>query len=863
MARTMVGRPCDRCHLEPLEPRRLLAVVADVSIDTAVEHQSITGFGACMIGWKNMPEYQTVEFYDQVVNDLGGTLGRIPIWPTFEGTNDNADPDTINWAGFNSNAIGPHLRFLQKLKERGVTSFFATAWVPPYWMKTNGNYFHGGHLRSDRIDEHAEYLAAFVMAAKRDFDIDIAAVSLQNEPFFIESYESAVYDPVRYADAVYAVQRQFERYELPTKLLVTEDLGYASRFDWWLDAIVSDPRIDRSRLILAAHYTPAADLPTISERSKQYGIPVWMTEISGKSDTWSSSLSNLAEITGFLVHGNASAYTYWQWSDVPASATSSLMNSGVPNNKWWSVKHLANWVRPGAVRVQSSVSGSNVGVSAFKHVNDNSQTIVFYNRNGSDSVEFRFNISGTTAPSFRLYQSTSSAKSQLLGTVGGGSSFTVTLPPSSMATLYSGPDRAPTTGSAGVSETIDPRVDPSFTNTLRKAALEANLANVQSLATTANVNNAFSNGWTPLFNAAASPYADAPAVMDHLLSLGANASAIDNEGRTPLHVAAANPLVRYGVAPSQAVDRLNRLLAAGADVNATDSLGRTPLHHAAMQAKFSFQGVAVQDGRVVQALLDAGANPNATDSLGNTPLDYAARHRNVAAQRALQGLPADTTAPTVTQVQFIYRDGPAVQVRFSEDVVPSFDAHDVKLSLGGTTLGWRQLATEIVSAPGEPTVALLRPNVPMAVGSWQLSMPSGAFYDTVWNRSGSVGRSFVVHLPGDLDGDGQVNNQDIGPFALALTDPAGYALQFPDINANVVGDLNGDGVLSNQDLAPFVSLLSSSRPTMAFRAPTPARPFSTTRLGERKHGGIDSGFGNPDHDEPWSSMGEGNDPDGI
>jgi hypothetical protein len=402
-----------------------------------------------------------------------------------------------------------------------------------------------------------------------------------------------------------------------------------------------------------------------------------------------------------------------------------------------------------------------------------------------------------------------------------------------MATLYSGPDRAAVTGSAGVSETIEFRADPSFTNDLRKAALEANLANVQSLATTSNVNNAFSNGWTPLFNAAASPYVDAPAVISHLLSLGGNVNATDNEGRTPLHIAAANPLVRYGVATSQSVDRMNRLIAAGANVNATDSLGRTPLHWAAMQIKFSFQGTAVQDGQHVAALLNAGANINATDSFGKKPIDYAIEHRNVAARRVLQGLAADTTAPTVTQSQFIYSDGPAVRITFSEDVVPSFNAHDVTLSRGGVSLGWRDLTTQIVSAPGQPTVALLRPSAAMAVGTWQLSIPSAAFYDTVWNRGNSVSRTVSVHQPADMNGDGQVNNQDIAPFVLALTDPAAFAQQFPGINPSIIGDLTGDGALNNQDIAPFVALLTGAKPAFPSPVATPARAFSLTPIIER------------------------------
>ena len=43
---------------------------------------------------------------------------------------------------------------------------------------------------------------------------------------------------------------------------------------------------------------------------------------------------------------------------------------------------------------------------------------------------------------------------------------------------------------------------------------------------------------------------------------------------------------------------------------------------------------------------------------------------------------------------------------------------------------------------------------------------------------------------------------------LALTSPAEYAIQFPDLDPILLGDLNGDGALNAFDIDPFVNLLA-------------------------------------------------------
>jgi hypothetical protein len=61
--------------------------------------------------------------------------------------------------------------------------------------------------------------------------------------------------------------------------------------------------------------------------------------------------------------------------------------------------------------------------------------------------------------------------------------------------------------------------------------------------------------------------------------------------------------------------------------------------------------------------------------------------------------------------------------------------------------------------------------------------------------------------PGDLNCDGVVNFDDINPFVLALSDPAGYSAAYPNCSIQN-GDCNGDGLVDFDDINAFVALLS-------------------------------------------------------
>ncbi len=91
------------------------------------------------------------------------------------------------------------------------------------------------------------------------------------------------------------------------------------------------------------------------------------------------------------------------------------------------------------------------------------------------------------------------------------------------------------------------------------------------------------------------------------------------------------------------------------------------------------------------------------------------------------------------------------------------------------------------------------------IGQPDAGSMSGGVYELAGGFWAGVGLEAGALL-GDLNCDGLVNVFDIDPFVLALTDPAAYALAYPDCDY-MLADINGDGLVNVFDIDPFVELL--------------------------------------------------------
>jgi len=100
-----------------------------------------------------------------------------------------------------------------------------------------------------------------------------------------------------------------------------------------------------------------------------------------------------------------------------------------------------------------------------------------------------------------------------------------------------------------------------------------------------------------------------------------------------------------------------------------------------------------------------------------------------------------------------------------------------------------------------------------------------------------ITRAAISVLTGDLNGDDEVNNLDINPFVLALTDQAAFEDEF-GLDPAAAGDINGDGELNNLDINPFVQLLTAGNTPRPVPSPTSLAPLALGALAllhGRKH----------------------------
>lgn len=74
----------------------------------------------------------------------------------------------------------------------GTMQFLASPWSPPAYMKTNGEMNHGGRLKENYRKLWAEYFVRFLQEY-RAAGIQVTAITVQNEPEAVQTWDSCVY----------------------------------------------------------------------------------------------------------------------------------------------------------------------------------------------------------------------------------------------------------------------------------------------------------------------------------------------------------------------------------------------------------------------------------------------------------------------------------------------------------------------------------------------------------------------------------------------------------------------------------------------------------------------------------------------
>ena len=238
---------------------------------------------------------------DDIAFDLGLTGVRIAVhsFQGIEDTNDNEDPFSINWAGFEfekpymcctggRTLMDPGARMSQvvlplkqRVESRGIT--FSSYITPIYSYSRFPRHWHDP-------DEYAEMVEAYLTWLRDKYDFTPVYWSIVNEPsarFFSPENEMA--------EVIPAVGRRLHEKGFSTKIVFPEAVTPGEAV-WMIDSILQDQEVTPYIGMISYHgYDYWQLVPSLADRGNRYtirtqakeiGVPTAMTEICCRSG-WS------------------------------------------------------------------------------------------------------------------------------------------------------------------------------------------------------------------------------------------------------------------------------------------------------------------------------------------------------------------------------------------------------------------------------------------------------------------------------------------------------------------------------------------------------------------------------------------------
>ena len=228
------------------------------------------------------------------------------VRPTYEETNDDDDPNHINWAGFELSSRWPNFGVARRAQQLGARLKLTVGGVPG-WMATSDEA-----VNPAMGDEFAEYLSAFILFARDSLGLDIAYLSIMNEP-----NNKGRLSATAHATLLNRVAAMLDGKGLSTKLVAPEAVSINGAVAYTQRFLGDATTLARLGAISTHPYggdTPEnwSSLFTLADGA---GLGVWQTEFStapsgtgGTSYTIEDALRLAQDIRRHLVQGNVSAW---------------------------------------------------------------------------------------------------------------------------------------------------------------------------------------------------------------------------------------------------------------------------------------------------------------------------------------------------------------------------------------------------------------------------------------------------------------------------------------------------------------------------------------------------------------------------
>jgi glucuronoarabinoxylan endo-1,4-beta-xylanase len=444
----------------------------DITIDRATKYQTIDGFGffgAMDVWWSNPDKLVSDAWATQVLGDLGVSMWRNEYYPPADGlANQDAD-----WA-----KQKPVVQTLKRIADANKIPLkvILTVWSPPSAMKCKvpkeGSFMPiegtapqstkgGNTLCKNAWEDFATWLIAGLQLYK-DVGVDVFGLSFQNEPYFWEPYNSCFYVQPYYAQTLAFLGPKIKAAFPNVKLFGPENMlqmeaGHSKDYFYVGEMRRNNAAAAAALDVISVHGYNDGVVPTaktqmsrlwstmFSHFAEPMNKPLWMTETSGFVDSWTakkagkdggnSGAADLAySLYAALYYGHASAWVWWQGSELKGVTDASLMSGAQSLSKRYYVsKQFFRFIRPGARMVKVTSGDSSVLAAAFEHASMDTLTVLLINASSTQKI---VNLAGANIPAALTMYTTSAIDNCVdKGTVNATS---ITLLPNTVNTLVAG-----------------------------------------------------------------------------------------------------------------------------------------------------------------------------------------------------------------------------------------------------------------------------------------------------------------------------------------------------------------------------------------------------------------------------------------
>lgn len=379
-----------------------------ISINPATTYQTMDGFGFCLTegSAEVISTLSTVqqdalltELFDKTTG-LGISVLRISIGASDLSSSNYSYNETagdVNMVNFS--LAGPDLTYLIPILKKALAinpdiKILATPWTAPRWMKTN-NAWIGGSLNTAYYAAYANYFVKYIAAMKLQ-GINIWGITPQNEPENGGNEPSLVMNSTE--------QKNFINYNLGPAMTTA---GYTN-----IKIIAFDHNCDNATYPIdvcnnssfvdgAAFHLYAGNISTMTTVKNATGKNVYFTE------QWTSSTGGFSGDLGWHLQnvvigsGNNWGKAIIEWNlannasigpHTPGGCSTCLgaitINSASSysrNVSYYIIGQISKFVKSGAVRIGSSISGSNITATAYKNP-DETISVVTYNGSSASQI---------------------------------------------------------------------------------------------------------------------------------------------------------------------------------------------------------------------------------------------------------------------------------------------------------------------------------------------------------------------------------------------------------------------------------------------------------------------------------------------